>query len=83
MNFTYPCVYVGMSRVMVSQHLHMLLMDESNEVLQWHTLAYLSRLRKDESFDAFFAGFHKNSSNWVNNKWNEEKSLEYFHKSFD
>ena len=62
MNFTYSCVYVGMSRVRESQHLRILLMDESNEVLQWHTLAYLSRLRKDESVDVFFAGFNENRS---------------------
>ena len=83
MNFTYSCVYVGMSRVRESQHLRILLMDESNEVLQWHTLAYLSRLRKEESVDAFFAGFNKDRTNWVYNKWNEEKALEYFHKHVD
>ena len=27
-----------------------------------------SRLRKDESVDAFFAGFNKNRSNWIHNK---------------
>ena len=82
MNFTYSCVYVGMSRVRVSPHLRILLMDESNEVLQWHTLEYLLILKIDESADAFFAGFNKNRSNWDHNIWNE-KTLECFLKSFD
>ena len=83
MNFTYSCVYVGMSRVRVLQHLRMLLMGESNEVLQWHTLAYLSILRKYESVNVFFSGFNKNRRNWVHEKWNTKKELEYFHKSFE
>ena len=68
MNFTYSYVYVGISRVRASPHLRILLMDESNEVLQWHTLVYLSRLRKDEIVDEFFAGFYNNRSNWINDE---------------
>ena len=73
MKFTYSCVYVGISRVRKSEHLRILLKDEPNEVLEWHTLTYLTTLRKEESVDAYFAGFSKDRKNWVSDRWNEKK----------
>ena len=32
---------------------------------------YLTRLKKDETIDAFFAGFQTDRSDWTNDKWNE------------
>ena len=59
MNFTYSCFYVGMSRVKVGDHLRILLKDEPNEVEQWHSLAYLTILRKEKSVDTYFSRFDK------------------------
>ena len=61
-----------MSRVRKSQHLCILFMDESNEVLQWHTLAYLSILRKEASIDVYFSGFNKDRTNWIHDRWNKK-----------
>ena len=55
--------------------------DEPNKVLQWHTLAYLVSLSKEKSVDAFFAGFNNDRTNWISDKWNEEKALNFFQKN--
>ena len=81
MNFTYSCFYVGMSRVKKRKHLRILLKDSPNEVLQWHTLAYLVSLCKEKSVDAFFAGFNNDRTNWISDKWNEETALNFFQKN--
>ena len=78
MNFTYSYFYVGMSRVKEGDHLGILLKDEPNEFEQLKTLAYLVTLIKEKSVDVYFSGFNKDRSNWVNDKWNEEITLQYF-----
>ena len=77
MNFTYSCFYIGMSRVKVGDHLQILLKDELNEVEEWHSLAYLTTHRKEKSVNAYFSGFDKRNF-WVEDKWNEERALQYF-----
>ena len=66
-----------MSRVKVGDHLQILLKYEQNKVEQWNTLAYLATLRKEKSVDAYFSGFDKRNF-WVEDKWNEERALQYF-----
>jgi Fe-S cluster assembly ATPase SufC len=69
-NFTYACFYVAMSRVRKRQHLQILLKHEDNEVQEWMTLLYIHALLRDKSIHAFFSGFEKDRSNWINDAWN-------------
>ena len=77
-NFTYPCVYVSNSRVRHSNHLRLLLNKETNKVVQWQSLVYLTTLKKNKSIDSFFAGFDNDRDNWSTNEWDKERALNVY-----
>ena len=60
-----------MNRVREAKHCRILLKKDSNKKTQWDSILYLTRLKKDETIDAFFAGFQTDRSDWTNDKWNE------------
>ena len=78
--FQYACLYVALSRVRLSKHLRIILKKDSNQAREWESLIYISKLKPIKSIKAFFAGYSKDRTNWLENEWNSHSALDFYNQ---
>ena len=78
--FQYACLYVALSRVRLRKHLRIILKKDSNQAREWESLIYISNLKPIKSIKAFFAGYSKDRTNWLENEWDSHSALDYYNQ---
>jgi len=77
-NFDHRKVHVALSRVRQREDIRLLLVGDT-EGDQWHSLAYLEKLKPDPSIGFFFGGFRPATDDnpnegWRTNAWNKDRA---------
>jgi len=87
-DFSHQQLHVSMSRVQQGEHIRLLLTGDS-EAEQWHSLAYLEKLKPDPSIEYYFGGFRSiqdavdPNRGWHLNTWSRDRANAVYRAKLD